>query len=159
MDEFITRCKDEPPLLPARQVAQLLSAAGKNRELQQFLPDIETAIRDDDREALNLLSRYYVAEHAAEPKTETLEMAWRVTQAVLATGKVKKKQNGRLVLSPKHPEPNWEGWVAHSLIPELEEAGLNFEVVEEGRVSVKARELPEKASRHFWSLARFNRRR
>ena len=49
-----------------------------------FLPDLDQAVADKDHEALNLLSRYHLAEYAKEQKVTLLEEAWKVTQAVLA---------------------------------------------------------------------------
>ena len=69
-------------------------AAGQAVEAGPFLPTVEEAETADDREALNLLSRHYLALHAREPKAEHLERAWAVTQAVLAVGEVDGRREG-----------------------------------------------------------------
>ena len=51
--------------LSQRQAAKLLFAANCPVEAGQFLPEPDKAVKDDDREALNLLARHYLALHAA----------------------------------------------------------------------------------------------
>lgn len=74
--------------LDRRAVARILFEANQPLAAGEFLPEPEAAIADNDREALNLLSRYYLARHDEDPKTGHLEQAWRTTQAVLAAGEV-----------------------------------------------------------------------
>ena len=71
-----------------RQAVKVLSAADCIIEAGEFLPAPAKAEADNDREALNILARHYLAIYARDKKTEQLELAWRVTQAALAAGKV-----------------------------------------------------------------------
>lgn len=83
--------EDDRPL-DRRDVAKLLMGANHAVEAGDFLPTLDEAEATDDREALNLLSRHFLAEHAREPKSDFLERAWRATLAVLAAGEVDAKQ-------------------------------------------------------------------
>jgi hypothetical protein len=74
-----------------REAVKLLFAAASAPEAGEFLPTPEEAQARDDREGLNLLSRYYIALHAKEKKPEYLERAWAVTQSALAAGKLDRK--------------------------------------------------------------------
>src|SRR5262249_37631253 len=81
-------------------------AADCTVEAGEFLPSPERAEADNDREALNLLARHYLAVHAREKKTTHLEQAWKVTQAALAAGKVDRAQKDEAIrravaLTPK----------------------------------------------------------
>lgn len=67
-----------------RQCAKLLFNAGLAMDAGAFLPELAVAMSENDHEALNLLSRYQLALYAKEKKTEYLEGAWNVTQAILA---------------------------------------------------------------------------
>jgi hypothetical protein len=79
-------------VLSSRQAAKLLMACDHAVEAKVFLPEPEKAEADNDREALNMLSRHYLAVYAKEKKPAQLEQAWKVTQAVLAVGKVDREQ-------------------------------------------------------------------
>ena len=110
---------DETPLLTKRQTALLLFAAGQNVRAGNYLPTSEKALEDDDREALNLLSRHYLAMHAKEKKTEHLEEAWKATQAVLAVGEVDQKQKEEALkravdLAPQIRDELGEAWLNES---------------------------------------------
>jgi len=74
--------------LNRRALAVLLVNAGLPLELDGLLPTLEEAREKNDREGLNLLSRYLIARHAKESKPTWLEQAWHCTQAVLAVGEV-----------------------------------------------------------------------
>jgi len=78
--------------LTRRDAARLLAAADCPVEAGAFLPSPEKAEADDDREALNLLSRHFVALHDRDKKAADLEKAWEVTRAALAVGRVDRKQ-------------------------------------------------------------------
>src|SRR5207247_875972 len=78
--------------LTGRQAAKVLMAAECTIDAGEFLPGPEKAEADNDREALNLLARHYLALHAREKKTLHLEQAWKVTQAALAAGKAERDQ-------------------------------------------------------------------
>ncbi len=84
------KAKTEHPFT-RRDASKLLLSAGCAVEAGTFLPSAEKAEADNDREALNLLSRHFLALHAKEKKAEYLEKAWAVTQAVLAAGTVDRK--------------------------------------------------------------------
>lgn len=68
-----------------RQAAKLLTNAGLSEHAGQFLPSPDEAQKDKDLEALNLLARHFLALHAREAKSGSLERAWAAVQAVLGT--------------------------------------------------------------------------
>lgn len=105
--------------LDRRRAAKLLFAAGREIEAGKFLPTIEEAEKADDREALNLLSRHYVAQYQKDPKAGHLERAWSVTQAVLAAGEVPEKAKAEALqraveLAPKVDESLGRAWLVES---------------------------------------------
>lgn len=71
-----------------RSLAHVLVHAGLPFHLEGLLPTLEEAREKDDRDGLNLLSRYFLARFDKDEKTEWLEQAWHATQAVLAVGEV-----------------------------------------------------------------------
>jgi tetratricopeptide (TPR) repeat protein/uncharacterized membrane protein YqjE len=76
------------PVFTKRQIAKILFQAGLTIPALEFLPELETAKKENDHEALNLLSRHYLAVHQKEEKIEDLEQAWHVTQAILTASDV-----------------------------------------------------------------------
>ncbi|QEH34587.1 hypothetical protein OJF2_31280 [Aquisphaera giovannonii] len=125
IEEFLARVRDELKRLAAgaalseRQAAKLLFAANAPVEAGTFLPPPEKAVKDDDREALNLLARHYLALHERDKKAAQLEQAWRVTQEALATGKVDRDQKDEAVrraveLAPKIQEDLGRAWIEQS---------------------------------------------
>jgi hypothetical protein len=125
VEDFIERARREleqpeaKRALTERQIARMLIDAGRAVESGAFLPTIEEAEVDDDREALNLLSRHHLALHAKDQKAGHLELAWKVTQAVLAVGEVdpseKQEALTRAVeLAPKVAEAFGRNWLVES---------------------------------------------
>jgi hypothetical protein len=106
-------------ILTKRQSAKLLFAAGKALEAGEFLPKREQAEKDQDYEALNLLSRYFLALHTKEKKSKHLEDAWRVTQAVLTSDKIKRDEREAALmraveLAPKIRDELGLAWLVES---------------------------------------------
>ena len=102
-----------------REVAKILLASTHPTEMKAFLPEPEKAEADNDREALNLLSQYYLAIHAKEKKSVHLEQAWKVTLAVLAVGDVTSEQKDEALkraveLAPKIREDLGLKWLEES---------------------------------------------
>ncbi len=125
VEEFSQRLREETAkpeddaVLTRRQAAQLLFAAGQSLPAGEFLPEVGQAEKEDDFEALNLLSRYYMALHAEEKKIEHLEQAWKVTQAVLAAEVLKKEEKDQALrraveLAPKLHEQLGNAWLEES---------------------------------------------
>jgi hypothetical protein len=93
IDLFLQTLRTEgESLLTPRRAAWLLSAAGQDDKLGEFLPPVDKAIAENDREALNLLARQRLAEHAVQQKDALLEDAWKVTLAALAAGDIDAEQ-------------------------------------------------------------------
>ena len=125
VEDFLNRLRaalklpqGEAPL-SERQAAKLLIAADCLIEAGDFLPTPEKAEADNDREALNLLARHYLAVHARDKKTVHLEQAWQVTQAALAAGKVDRAQKDEAIrraveLTPKIREALGRAWLEES---------------------------------------------
>jgi len=89
---------EEERRLDRRQAALLLAAIGQETELGAFLPTAMVAERGDDREALNLLARHFLALYEKDKRNVHLESAWQVTQAVLAKGEVRKEEKQQALL-------------------------------------------------------------
>jgi hypothetical protein len=91
-EDLIARMKSELEenafVFTKRQCAKLLFSAGLSIEAGEFLPELALAKTNNDHEALNLLSQYQLALYGKEQKTEHLEGAWNVTQAILAADDV-----------------------------------------------------------------------
>lgn len=107
------------PVLTKRQVAQLLADSGQAQFMAEFLPTLDAAIKDDDREALNLLSRYYLALPQHEKKNEHLEKAWTAVQAVLAVGEITPQEKEEALkraveLTPRIKEELGQAWLTES---------------------------------------------
>lgn len=79
---------DDGFALSRRQLALVLVAANEPLGLEDLLPSAEQAQQENDREALNLLSRCYLAHYDKDKKVTWLEKTWAATQAVLALGEV-----------------------------------------------------------------------
>lgn len=84
--------EDPKPLFTRRNVALILMLAKHPMEAGEFLPELEDAKKMDDHEALNLISRFYLAKYEEESETEQLENAWQVTQAILASESVDQEE-------------------------------------------------------------------
>ncbi len=110
--------KAEAPLTD-RQAVKVLVGAGCTIEAGEFLPGPEKAEADNDREALNLLARHYMALHARDKRTVHLERAWKVTQAALAAGTIDRAQKEEAIrraveLTPKLREALGRAWLEES---------------------------------------------
>lgn len=102
-----------------RQAALLLASLKRDADLGKFLPDEKQASANDDREALNLLSRHYLALYAKDKKTKHLERAWTVTQSALAVGSIGEKDKAEALrraveLAPKIRKDLGATWLADS---------------------------------------------
>jgi hypothetical protein len=105
--------------LDRREAALLLAAIGQELEVGAFVPGVDEAEQQNDREALNLLARHALALHAKEKRSVHLETAWKVTQAALAKGDIgedeKKEALRRAVeLAPKVSKDLGPAWLADS---------------------------------------------
>jgi len=102
-----------------RQTVNLLLFARKVIEAGECLPELDQAIADKDHEALNLLSRYYLALHKKEQKPALLEKAWKVTQTVLSETEVDQLQKDEALkraveLAPKVESELGAAWLEES---------------------------------------------
>ena len=125
VEDFVARAREEvkkpekEAALTERQAALLLFAAGNPLEAGAFLPAFDKAVASNDREALNLLARHYLALHARDKKTQQLEQAWNATQAALAAGTVDREQKDEAVrraveLTPKIRDELGRAWLETS---------------------------------------------
>lgn len=78
--------------LTANQIARLILGANEPLGLIDFLPSLAEAKANEDHEALNMLSKYYLALNDEEKKRENLQAAWEVTQAILAADEIDKEE-------------------------------------------------------------------
>ena len=100
-------------------VARVLTEAGFPIEAGAFLPTPDEAVASDERAALNLLARHYLALNAKEGKTETLEEAWKVTQAALAAGDIEDKDKAEALkraveIAPRIRDELGQTWLDES---------------------------------------------
>jgi len=114
---------EDKAVFTRRQVAQLLMAAGQVIKAGEFLPTVEEARQEKDHQALNLLSRYYLALHAEEKEPEHLDQAWHVTQAVFTLGDIDKDEREEALrraveLAPKVREEFGQKWLNESFTDE-----------------------------------------
>lgn len=125
VEEFVRLLRDElarpedERRVDRREAALLLSAIDQELELGSFLPTPEEAEAENDREALNLLARHYLALFAKEKRNAHLEDAWQVTTAVLAKGEVSKEEKEEALLravelAPKVSEKLGKTWLEQS---------------------------------------------
>ncbi len=102
-----------------RLLAQILVNANEPRSLAGLLPTQKEAEEKNDREGLNLISRYCLAQYAKDSKLTWLEQAWKSTQSVLAVGEVdeaaKKEALTRAVdIAPKIQTELGQSWLDES---------------------------------------------
>ena len=125
VEDFVARLRSvlkqpkEKLPLSERQAVKILFAADCPVEVGEFLPKPEKAEADNDREALNLLARHYLAIYERDKKTIDLERAWKVTQAALATGTVDRAQKDEAIrraveLTPKIRAELGRAWLEQS---------------------------------------------
>ena len=119
--------KKEKPVFEKRQIAKILFGAGLPIPAEDFLPELEIAKKENDHEALNLLSRHYLAlyEKDEDKKKKGLEQAWHVTQAILAAKDVDKDERkmalARAVkLSNEVSDELGQKWLADSFGDQIE---------------------------------------
>ncbi|MBL8857732.1 MAG: hypothetical protein JNL28_04390 [Planctomycetes bacterium] len=134
MEDFLAAARvnadAEGAALDRRRLARLLVAANEPWYMGEFLPAPEKAVTDDDREALNLISRHRLACYDKDQKSSWLEDAWRTTQAVLAQGDVtpeaKTEALTRAVdIAPKIQKELGQAWLDESFA-ERPERGMEI---------------------------------
>ncbi|MFT5151938.1 MAG: hypothetical protein ACI841_001925, partial [Planctomycetota bacterium] len=116
--------------IPSTGVARILMTANYVIESGDFLPEPKKAQEDNDRPALNLLSRYYLAKYAKETKTEYLEQAWEILQNALADGEVDEKDKEEALkraveIAPRISEELGQTWLDQSFA-ERPERGMEI---------------------------------
>ena len=109
----------EESSLAQQDAARILMAANYPVEAGAFLPSPEDAVAENDRAALNLLSRHYLARHAEDSKGGFLEQAWTVIQAVLASGEVEDKDKKEALkravdIAPQIKDELGQAWLDES---------------------------------------------
>jgi hypothetical protein len=115
----------EQAVITRRQAAKLLADAGHPQFIGDFLPTPEEAQKAGDLEALNLLSRHFLARHSIDAQAGNLEKAWAAVQAVLAVqGGTKIEQEEALLraveLAPRLEEKLGQTWLNESFTKDPE---------------------------------------
>lgn len=105
--------------LDKRQLAMILVHANEPLSLEKLIPTREEAEASNDRDGLNLISRYCLAMHAKDSKPHWLEEAWRATQSVLAVGEVSDEAKGEALtravdIAPKIKDELGQAWLDES---------------------------------------------
>ena len=115
-----------------RVLAMVLIHAGHAVEAGPLLPSPEEAREGNDREALNMLSRYYLAMESKEDvdAKSFLQQAWDVTQAVLADGEVEDEDKEEALrravdIAPRLREELGQAWLDESFT-ERPERGMEI---------------------------------
>ena len=108
-----------------RQAAQLLIGADQAAEAGVFLPSVEVAVKEKDHEALNLLTRHFLAMYNKDRKATWLEQGWLATQAVLAAGAAPRAEledalKRAVELAPKVKEELGKTWLDASFTSEVQ---------------------------------------
>ncbi len=84
LQDFVSTLKSEgDKLLPKQKAALLLSSAAQDEFTVDFLPTKQEAIESKNRQALNLLSRHFLALYKKDSKESFREEAWQTTLAAL----------------------------------------------------------------------------
>lgn len=126
LDRLKSECtKEDDALLTDRQAALLLYFSGKQIEMGEYLPTPEEAQTANDREGLNLISRFAMAKYNKEKETKYLEQAWAATQAALAAGEVEEEEKNEALkraveLAPKIKEQFGQAWLDESFTDRVE---------------------------------------
>jgi hypothetical protein len=102
-----------------RQAAKLMTNCGHPELAGDFLPTAEEAQKTGDLEALNLLSRHFLAKHAQETEAGNQEKAWNAVQTVLSVpGGSREELEEALLravdLAPKLKEKLGQQWLDES---------------------------------------------
>lgn len=115
------------PALTTRQAAQLLAHAGQASQLAGFLPSEDRARKEQDLEALNLYSQYYLARYEQDKKLTWLEKAWAVLQTILilpSSSENREQQiaalNHAVELAPRLKAELGQKWLEESFTKEPE---------------------------------------
>ena len=84
LQDFVATLKSEgDKLLPKQKAALLLSSAAQDEFTVDFLPTKQEAIESKNRQALNLLSRHFLALYKKDSKESFREEAWQTTLAAI----------------------------------------------------------------------------
>lgn len=110
---------DEPLKMTRRMAARILFAANRIEQAKSFLPDTEVAIKENDAEALSILTDVFLRLSAKERDPGLLEKSWTAAQALLVCDKADQKQTLKAMkrcvsLVPKLQEGLGQQWLAKS---------------------------------------------
>lgn len=117
--DLAPRFDEEGFALGRRNLALLLVAAERPLALEGLVPPVDEALAADDREGLNLISRYCLARYAKDKRVDELEDAWRATRGVLAAGEVDEKEKAQALeraveIAPKIRAELGQAWLDES---------------------------------------------
>ncbi|MGL6077085.1 MAG: hypothetical protein ACRC8S_23265 [Fimbriiglobus sp.] len=118
------------PVFDKRQVAKMFINGSLSSYAGDFMPTLDQAKKDNDFEALNLLSQYYLALQDREEKSGNLERAWGAVQSVLAVPDSPREQQEEALmravqLAPRVTEKLGQAWLAESFT-QKPERGMNI---------------------------------
>ncbi len=119
MQRFEQSLTLEQTPLTAHELARITFDAGLPVEAGRFLPELGQAIADDDRPALNMIARHYLARHERDGERADLETVWRATQAALALGTIEKEDKQEALkraveIAPRLREELGAAWLDES---------------------------------------------
>jgi hypothetical protein len=118
------------PIFNKRQVAKMFINGSLSSYAGDFMPTLDQAKKENDFEALNLLSQYYLALQDREERSGNLERAWGAVQSVLAVPDSPREQQEEALmravqLAPRVTDKLGQAWLAESFT-QKPERGMNI---------------------------------
>ena len=115
----------EDQKITKRMAARILFAANRVEQSQGFLPTLDDAIKENDTEALDVLSDVFMRLHVSEREKTLLEQSWSAAQALLDYEKTEDKHREKALrrcvhLVPIIREELGDKWLADSFTSEPE---------------------------------------
>ncbi len=119
LEELRPRLGAEGCPLNHRQLALVLVGANEPLFLEGLLPTAEEAEASGDREALNLISRWCLAQDGKDKEGPWLEQAWRATLAALAAGEISEEIKSEAIqravdIAPRIQKDLGQAWLDES---------------------------------------------
>ena len=110
---------EEERRITQRMVALLMTGQGLNVEMGEFLPKLDDAVDENDREGLNLLARHFESKSRVDSDFDLLENAWTATLAALAPGEVEDEQKAEalkraVTLAPRLQSSHGDDWLVET---------------------------------------------
>lgn len=108
-----------------RIAARILFAANRIEQSREFLPTVEEAVKENDTEALDVLTDVFMRLYSSEQEKSLLEQSWNAAQALLAYDETEQKRREKALrhcvkLVPMVRAELGDAWLADSFTSEPE---------------------------------------